>query len=215
MVSQSLMTGTNGVNETSHPFQHIVTRPGSRMHPRQRADDAITRIYDTDASDIQKVGAANLNLNDLYCESIIKQANRSFWSALIAGATGLVFFLGAAAFVVLSKQSAGQLPLVSSLGAAITTCISGTSFYLYRSTMRHFEAFHLCLARTEIVLLENSVCKQIEDVARRDAAYTKVIENIEQLAILITTGQSTQQDSAKNDDKESGHPSGHNRDRDS
>ncbi len=65
MVSQSLVTGTNEVNEISRPFQHIVTKPSSRMHPRQRANDAITRIYDTDASDIQKVGAANLNLNDL------------------------------------------------------------------------------------------------------------------------------------------------------
>lgn len=199
MISQSLITRTNEGDKTSRPFQQIVTRPSSRMHPRQRANDAITRIYDTDASDIQKVGAANLNLNDLYCESIIKQANRSFWSALIAAATGLVFFLGTAAFVVLGKQSAEQLPLVSSLGTAITACISGTSFYLYRSTMRHFEAFHLCLARIEIVLLENSVCKQIEDVAKRDAAYAKVVGNIEQLAILITTGQSTQRDSARND----------------
>jgi hypothetical protein len=203
MVSQSFRTGTNDVNETYTTRLHpIVAAFPSRVRPRQRSTEAITRIYDTDASDIQKVGAANLNLNDLYCESIINQANRSFWSALIAAMVGLLFFLGAVAFIVLSHQNAEQLSLVTGLGTAITACVSGTSFYLYRSTMKHFEAFHLCLARTEIVLLENSVCKQIEDVNKRDAAYADVVENIEHLAVLLTTGQSSKKNSAMNGNKE-------------
>jgi hypothetical protein len=157
------------------------------------AKKEIEAIRNAPADNIQQVGAYNLNLNDMYCESIIKQANRSFWSALISASVGLVFFLLGAAFLIFNKQDAGQLSLVTSLGAAVTAFVSGTSFYLYTQAMRHFEAFHLCLARTEIVLLENSICKQIEDPTKRDAAYASIVENIENLAVLITSyGQKSQ-----------------------
>jgi hypothetical protein len=157
------------------------------------AKKEIEAIRSAPADNIQQVGAYNLNLNDMYCESIIKQANRSFWSALISASVGLVFFLLSAALLLFNKQDAGQLSLITSLGAAVTAFVSGTSFYLYTQAMRHFEAFHLCLARTEIVLLENSICKQIEDPTQRDAAYASIVENIENLAVLITSyGQKSQ-----------------------
>lgn len=211
MVRQNQVAETDGVTETRNPPQQPVTmspsRPKteilakighrgnghehSRVLPEQRAKDAIKHLYETDDRNIQKVGAANLNLNNLYCESIIRQADRSFWSALVSAAGGLIFFLGAAAFLVLNKQDSVQVAVIGSLGTAITACVSGTSFYLYRYTMGHFEAFHLCLARTEIVLLENSVCKQIEDVTQRDAAYASVVENIEKLTLLISKNLQT------------------------
>lgn len=209
MVSQNLVAGTNGVIGTRNPPhpQPSVTLPSAQVLAKQSAKDAIKRdaikrIYDTDARDIQKVGAANLNLNNLYCESLLKQADRSFWSALVAAVVGLVFFFGAAAFLMLSKQDTGQSVVISSLGTAIVACVSGTSFYLYRYTMGHFKAFHLCLARTEIVLLENSVCRQIEDVTRRDAAYASVVANMEKLIFLITASQSTTQDMVNNGKEE-------------
>lgn len=209
MVSQSLVIGANGgigTRNLSHP-QPSVTLSSAQVLTKQSDKDAIKRdaikrICDTDARDIQKVGANNLNLNHLYCESLLKQADRSFWSALVAAVVGLVFFFGAAAFLILSKQDTGQLAVISSLGTAIVACVSGTSFYLYRYTMGHFEAFHLCLARTEIVLLENSVCRQIEDVTRRDAAYASVVANMEKLIFLITAGQSTAQDTVNNGNEE-------------
>ena len=191
MVSQNRVAETDGVTGTRNLLQQPVTMSPSRVLPGQRAKDAIKHLCETDDRNMQKVGAANLNLNNLYCESIIKQANRSFWSALVAAVVGLIFFLGAAAFLLLSKQNSGQVAVIGSLGTAITACVSGTSFYLYRYTMGHFEAFHLCLARTEIVLLENSVCKQIEDVSKRDAAYASVVENIEKLTLLLTASRST------------------------
>jgi hypothetical protein len=191
MVSQNQVAETDGVTGTRNLLQQPVTMSPSRVLPGQRAKDAIKHLCETDDRNMQKVGAANLNLNNLYCESIIKQANRSFWSALVAAVVGLIFFLGAAAFLLLSKQNSGQVAVIGSLGTAITACVSGTSFYLYRYTMGHFEAFHLCLARTEIVLLENSVCKQIEDVSKRDAAYASVVENIEKLTLLLTASRST------------------------
>ena len=191
MVSQNQVAETDGVTGTRNLLQQPVTMSPSRVLPGQRAKDAIKHLCETDDRNMQKVGAANLNLNNLYCESIIKQANRSFWSALVAAVVGLIFFLGAAAFLLLSKQDSGQVAVIGSLGTAITACVSGTSFYLYRYTMGHFEAFHLCLARTEIVLLENSVCKQIEDVSKRDAAYASVVGNIEKLTLLLTASRST------------------------
>lgn len=191
MVSQNQVAETDGVTGTRNLLQQPVTMSPSRVLPGQRAKDAIKHLCETDDRNMQKVGAANLNLNNLYCESIIKQANRSFCSALVAAVVGLIFFLGAAAFLLLSKQDSGQVAVLGSLGTAITACVSGTSFYLYRYTMGHFEAFHLCLARTEIVLLENSMCKQIEDVSKRDAAYASVVGNIEKLTLLLTASRST------------------------
>ena len=191
MVNLNRVAKNDGVTVTRNLLQQPVTMSHSRVLLGQRAKDAIEHLCETDDRNMQKVGAANLNLNNLYCESIIKQANRSFWSALVAAVVGLIFFLGAAAFLLLSKQDTGQVAVICSLGTAITACVSGTSFYLYRYTMGHFEAFHLCLARTEIVLLENSMCKQIEDVTQRDTAYASIVENIEKLTLLISTNQST------------------------
>ena len=147
----------------------------------------VSDIRRADAKNIQEVAGSNLNLNDKYCQSIIKQANRSFWSALIAASVGLVVFLAGAVFLIVTKQDAVQMTVITGLGAAITAIVSGTSFYLYTQAMRHFEAFHLCLARTEIVLLENSICQQIKDQAKRDEAYAGIVGNIEHLAILITS----------------------------
>src|SRR5260370_27689986 len=107
---------------------------------------------------------------------MIKQAKRSFWSALISASVGLVFFLISAAFLLFNKQDAGQLSLITSLGAALTAFVSGTSFYLYTQAMRHCEAFHLCLSITEIILLENSIFKQIKDQTNPNTTYPNIIE---------------------------------------
>jgi hypothetical protein len=166
------------------------TAPGST--PQQK--ELISDISLADAKNIQQVAASNLNLSDKYCQSIIRQANRSFWSALISASVGLVVFLAGTAFLLVTKQDAVQMAVITGLGTAITAFVSGTSFYLYTQAMRHFEAFHLCLARTEVVLLENSICQQIEDQAKRDEAYAGIVGNIEHLAILITSyGQQSQQ----------------------
>ena len=169
------------------------------LNGTQTSVKQIEDIRNARSDDIQQVGASNLNLNDMYCTSIIKQANRSFRSALVSASVGLVFFLLCAGFLIFDKQDAVQLSFITGLGAAVTAIVSGTSFYLYTQAMRHFEAFHLCLARTEIVLLENSICKQIEDPAKRDAAYASIVENIENLAVLITSyGQKSQGTMNKN-----------------
>ena len=163
----------------------------------QRQKAQVDAIRNADASDTQQVAAFNLALNNEYCEAVIKHANRSFWSAIIAASVGLVFFVMASALLMLYKQDATQLSLITSLGAAITAFVSGTSFYLYTHAMRHFEAFHMCLARTEIVLLENSICCKIHDPAQRDAAFAGVVGNIEKLAIRMTSYEPRRQESTK------------------
>src|SRR5579864_2433243 len=102
MVNLNRVAKNDGVTVTRNLLQQPVTMSHSRVLLGQRAKDAIEHLCETDDRNMQKVGAANLNLNNLYCESIIKQANRSFWSALVAAVVGLIFFLGAAAFLLLS-----------------------------------------------------------------------------------------------------------------
>ncbi len=148
--------------------------------------ELIYAISKTNATNLQQVGATNLILNDRYCLSIIRQADRSFWCALGAAIIGLIFFLVGIVILLQHQQDATQVTLITGLGTAITAFVSGSSFYLYQQAMQHFETFHLCLARTEIVLLENSICTQIKDQTKQDDAYKDIIHNIEDLALLIT-----------------------------
>ncbi|HEV2582689.1 MAG TPA: hypothetical protein VGT44_17660, partial [Ktedonobacteraceae bacterium] len=67
--------------------------------------------------------------------------------------------------------------------------LSGTSFYLYRNTLRYFDDIHRCLARTELILLGNSLCMQIHNLEKRNEAYMELIKNVTQLTILIGEGE--------------------------
>ena len=86
-------------------------------------------------------------------------------------------------------QHLTQFALIATVGSALTAVISGTTFYLYRRTLTSFEDIHKCLARTELLLLGNSLCRQIHDKEKQIDAYMELIKNVTQLTVLISEGE--------------------------
>lgn len=144
---------------------------------------AINRVHKVNPKNLQCVSSANFVLNERYHQDILDQANKSFRTALVSSIIGGVFFLLTAAFFMM--KDATLVYLISGVGAAITALVSGTSFYLYRTTLKQLEHFHTCLARTEMLLLGNSLCKQMEE-KEQNKGYMKLVENIAELTMLIS-----------------------------
>jgi len=67
--------------------------------------------------------------------------------------------------------------------------IKNTTFYMYRHTLSYFKDIHQCLARTELLLLGNSLCMQIDDKEKQTAAYMHLIRNVTQLTVLISENE--------------------------
>ena len=134
-------------------------------------------------------------LNAFYHERILAQANKSFYCALISAVIGFALFAFTAFYLM---NDPVKLALIGGVSTAITGVVSGTSFYLYRCTLRQFETFHTCLARTELLLLGNSFCKQITDEQEQNTAYMNIIRNIADLTKLISSCEQKEEQSMSN-----------------
>ncbi len=141
------------------------------------------------AANIQCVAAANLELNNKYHERILKQAQQSFYCAIISAFVGFGLFSVA---VIFFMQQTANFALIGTVGTAITAVVSGTSFYLYRHTLGYFKGIHECLARTELLLLGNSLCLQIRDEEKQTAAYLDLIRNVSELTVIVSKGEHKQ-----------------------
>ncbi len=169
--------------------------PSGDGHDRQVSDnrtltaihnelkDPLAHIDRADPTKIQCVAAANLEMNDKYHNIILQQANMSFRFAMVIAFLGFFLFSGTVIFFMLHQTG---LALISTTGSAITAILSGTAFYLYCHTLSYFKDIHQCLARTELLLLGNSLCMQICDKEKQTAAYMDLIRNVTQLTVLIS-----------------------------
>ncbi len=129
-------------------------------HNHNAFDKPLHHIDLATARNIQCVAAANLELNNEYHQRALDQANKSFKYAWITACFAFLLFAVVVVFFMLNFTS---LALIGTIGSAITAITSGTSFYLYRKTLSYYDDFHKCLARTELLLLGNSLCLQIHD----------------------------------------------------
>jgi hypothetical protein len=134
----------------------------------------IRQIYEAKPGDVQKIAASQIGLLDSYYKAVLAQASTSFTWALIAAGIGLLFFLGAIAFM-LSAQTQ-SVALISGLGDTIIEVISGINFVLYGKTTAQLADFHQRLDQTQRFLLANSICESLEGEAKQKS-----------LAELITT----------------------------
>jgi hypothetical protein len=120
----------------------------------------IERIYLTDPGNIQKVAADQIALLASYYQAVLAQANRSFTLARNAAIIGLLFFLAAIGFLLVTNSS--NLALVSSLAGAFVEVIAGIVFALYGKTTAQLADFHQRLDQTQHFLLANSICEALE-----------------------------------------------------
>lgn len=167
----------------------------SQEHNGQESDDEIradihrkltspfNHIDKADPTKIQCVAAASLELNEKYHDSILQQNRQSFCIAIVTACLGFLLFTLS---VVFFAQHLTNFALITTTGSAIAAILLGTTFYLYRHTLSSFEVIHQCLARTELLLIGNSLCTQIKDQEKRTAAYMELIRNVTQLTVLIS-----------------------------
>jgi HEAT repeat protein len=135
------------------------------------------RLSETDPGDVQRIAASQIVLLDSYYNAVLGQATTSFKWALVAAGIGLLFFLGAIAFL-LTKQP-NSIATVSIIGGAIVETIAGINFMLYGKTTAQLAHFHHRLDQTQRFLLANSICESLDG----DVKY----ESRRQLVTVIAT----------------------------
>jgi len=137
--------------------------------------DLLDELAEGKPSDVQGVVFSQIKLLNLYHNTVLQQARTSFELAVVAAAIGLVFFLGALAFLLTTAlESAATASVIS---GALVEVISGINFFLYRKSTAQLALFHERLDRTQRFLLANSICDTLpaEDQPHCRAELAKVI----------------------------------------
>jgi hypothetical protein len=125
-----------------------------------------------DLKETQKVAAHLLKMSVDYYGDVRKQANRSFFSAIVAAAVGILFFVYVCQQVMTGNAHGVT---IGAIAGGLIQVISGINFYLYSKTTRQFGGFHICLERTNRYLLAYSYCENLS-VSAQDACRQKLIE---------------------------------------
>lgn len=125
---------------------------------------AIESVANADPGNIQQVAASQLALSNSYYQSVLSQARLSFLAAIVSAAVGLVFFVFAVIFAIMSHNP--DPAYISALAGGIVEVISGLNFWLFGRAASQLDAFHVRLEQTQRYLLANSVSTGLPDDAR-------------------------------------------------
>jgi hypothetical protein len=115
---------------------------------------------DTDKPE-QLAAATNQQLLGYYINGL-KQSSSSFRAALAVATAGVVFFIIAIAFLVLTE--APDISVVSAIGGAIVEVIAGLMFYLYGKTTDQLDAYRRSMEQTQRFLLANSIALSLTNM---------------------------------------------------
>ncbi len=115
---------------------------------RSQTEALAQRIQRTDPRDVQAIAATQVELLDNYYRDVLRQANTSFLSAVIAAAVGLGCLI--ASLVLLFAVGVQNVPaILTGVSSVISQFISATQFYLYAQTSKQLAYFHTQLNQTE------------------------------------------------------------------
>jgi hypothetical protein len=173
--TRSEQTGANGAAGTLTPAQSetVEALPTPQRTAVRPLFTAANELAQADTSEPQQVAAASTNLLNSYYTVALIHSRRSFNWALIAAGVGLIFFLGAVAFVLIMQST--EVATVSLIGGAITELISGLNFYLYGRATEQLADYRRSLEQTQRFLLANSIAETLQtekDKARADLVNT-------------------------------------------
>jgi hypothetical protein len=144
-------------------FAVVIESPHERTEVSLRSK-AIEQLADSRPGDIGKLAASQLELSNNYYNSVLKQAGRSFFAAVVAATTGVIFSLLAVA--ILEFRHGGSGSTLSAIGGGLVETIAGLNFWLFGKTSAQLDAFHVRLDRLQTFLLANSICESITEEAR-------------------------------------------------
>lgn len=126
----------------------------------------IEQIAKAKPENIQEVAASQLAIITSFNESVLRQAQQSFILALSAAAIGLIFFIAAVGFLLVSGTQ--TIATVSIISGALVEVISAVNFYLYGKASSQFSIFHNRLDRIQYFLLANSICESLVDNLKQE-----------------------------------------------
>jgi hypothetical protein len=155
--------------------KNIRLRTGSESGKEMVASAAIESVARADPSNIQEVSASQLEISNDYYKSVLRQAQQSFRSAIVAAGVGLAFFIAALGIGLVRQRL--DVAIISAISGGIVEVISGLNFWLFGRTAKQLDLFHIRLEQAQRFVLANSVCENLNDEAR-DAARSELVRVI-------------------------------------
>ena len=131
--------------------KNIRLRTGPGSGQEIVAPTAIDSVARADPSNIQEVAASQLEISNNYYKSVLRQAQQSFRSAIVAAGVGLAFFI-AALGIGLAQQRL-DVAIISAVSGGIVEVISGLNFWLFGRTATQLDLFHVRLEQTQRFVL--------------------------------------------------------------
>lgn len=174
------------VNILVESASDLRTRLANELGTRK---STFANVAQADPSNVQQVAASQLELINNYYSTILDQARQSFRWAIIAAGVGLLFFISAVGFLLVTQKS--DLSAISVISGALIEVIAGINFYLYGRTISQLDLFHGRLERTQRFLLANSVCEKLKGEAQQSAR-VELVRVISGLLATAPAGDSGQ-----------------------
>lgn len=170
------------VSSLAESASDLRTRLATELGTRK---STFANVAQADPSNVQEVAASQLELINNYYSTILDQARQSFRWAIIAAGVGLLFFISAVGFLLVTQKS--DLSAISVISGALIEVIAGINFYLYGRTISQLDLFHGRLERTQRFLLANSVCEKLKGEAQQSAR-AELVRVISGLLATAPTG---------------------------
>lgn len=128
------------------------------------------------AKSVQEIAASQIKLLSSYYNNVLSQSQRSFYFALTAAGVGLLFFMIAGGVLLLYNLQ--SLALITTLGGALSSFVSGVNFHIYNKSSSQLIDFHQRLDMTQRFLLADGLCNSIKDSTKQDATRADLITTI-------------------------------------
>jgi hypothetical protein len=159
-------------------------------HPLQQLKAECEELARTRPGDTHKMASLHQQMSLNYYQDVRRQAQQSFYSALVAAIVGTLFFLYAAWYMLPRDGSTSSNAYISLIAGALVQVISAINFYLYSKTAHQFSGFHVCLERTNRYLLVNTLCENLSDEHKDDMRMEiiRVIANAPMLTSDVING---------------------------
>lgn len=147
-------------------------------HPEEtQIRRGIERLSKADPDKVQEVVAAQLDLMQGYYQEVLNQSQRSFRSALIAAAVGLIFFLAAITFALFQQPTNLTAVIITAIGGTLAEFIAALNFRLYGDASKQLAEFQSRLDKTQGYLLANSISSGLNE-ENRQAALQELVRTI-------------------------------------
>ena len=150
------------------------TADTSVKKPLEEAKKACEEVSHIPPGNTHEMGSKLQKMILDYYADVRKQAQQSFYAALIIAFVGTGFFMYAVKLSMDGNKNAN----ISLIAGCVIQVISALNFFLYSKTSRQFSSFHICLERTNRFLLANTLCDNLSCQIKKDNTRIELIQTM-------------------------------------